>query len=251
MTDQSSILIVSCQPEEARLRCGVPSDRERIAVTLGWPKDTGRLREISAITDSLPTDFAEAGVIICGSKHAVYEDLPWIRAAEAFVRRVYAQGKPILGLCFGHQLIVKALGGSVKKGQHPEKGMVTVTLSDAGMSDPLFDNLGSQLQVATHHDDSITKLPTLANIRVLAFNANEPYQALAIGDKIRTLAFHADMRSEDITKIVRTNKDNLLKSGYFKDIAALNKHFEDINASTIDQSNRQILHNFVTNFVDQ
>lgn len=53
-------------------------------------------------------------VIILGSARGVYEPLPWIAAEVALARRCMAQDRPLLGLCFGAQIIAKALGGEVR-----------------------------------------------------------------------------------------------------------------------------------------
>jgi len=53
--------------------------------------------------------------LITGSKHGVYDELPWIAPLEDFVREIYAQQLPMIGICFGHQLMAQALGGQVEK----------------------------------------------------------------------------------------------------------------------------------------
>ena len=63
-----------------------------------------------------PESVAEAdGWLITGSKYGAYEDHAWIPTLEAFVRDVYASGRPMVGICFGHQIIAQALGGTVEK----------------------------------------------------------------------------------------------------------------------------------------
>lgn len=53
--------------------------------------------------------------LINGSRHSVYEDIPWINQLKRFVRSIYVSGRPCLGVCFGHQMIAEALGGKVAK----------------------------------------------------------------------------------------------------------------------------------------
>lgn len=55
------------------------------------------------------------GWLITGSRHGAYEDLPWIPPLEDFIRAIVAAGKPLVGVCFGHQIIAQALGGRVEK----------------------------------------------------------------------------------------------------------------------------------------
>ena len=66
--------------------------------------------------DHFPAEVDECdGYLITGSPCSVYEDLKWIRDLEAFVRRCYAADVPMVGVCFGHQVIAQALGGRVEK----------------------------------------------------------------------------------------------------------------------------------------
>ena len=63
-----------------------------------------------------PTDIDGVdGFIITGSKSSVYDDKPWIRSLEVLVRRLHDAEHKLLGICFGHQLIARALGGVVDK----------------------------------------------------------------------------------------------------------------------------------------
>lgn len=58
---------------------------------------------------------AAEGWLITGSRHGVYEDHPFIPPLEAFIRDAYAADVPVVGICFGHQIVAQALGGRVEK----------------------------------------------------------------------------------------------------------------------------------------
>jgi GMP synthase-like glutamine amidotransferase len=53
--------------------------------------------------------------LITGSPHGVYEDRPWIAPLEAFIRDIRDAGRPLVGICFGHQIVAQAFGGRVEK----------------------------------------------------------------------------------------------------------------------------------------
>jgi len=55
------------------------------------------------------------GWLITGSKHGAYEPLAWIPPLEDFIRKAYKAGVPLVGICFGHQVMAQALGGRVEK----------------------------------------------------------------------------------------------------------------------------------------
>ena len=71
------------------------------------------------VVDNVLPDSPEAadGWLIPGSRHGVYEDHPWLPPLEAFIREIVAAGRPLVGSCFGHQVIAQALGGHVEKYQ--------------------------------------------------------------------------------------------------------------------------------------
>lgn len=58
---------------------------------------------------------AADGWIITGSRHGAYDDLPWIAPLKAFLRDVLAARVPVIGVCFGHQILAEAMGGRVEK----------------------------------------------------------------------------------------------------------------------------------------
>ena len=76
----------------------------------------GSVASWAALDGELPSGPNEADLwVITGSKFGVYEDHAWIRALEQFVRDCRDADRPMVGICFGHQVIAKALGGTVVK----------------------------------------------------------------------------------------------------------------------------------------
>ena len=101
--------------------------------------------------ERVPLDTAD-GIVLTGSTAAVYESesRPWIAEQETFIRELVDQEIPTLGVCFGHQVINSALGGTVKN-VGPTATLVEATFAD----DPLFD--GVNPVVVSLHSDAVTE----------------------------------------------------------------------------------------------
>ncbi|TLP61620.1 type 1 glutamine amidotransferase [Parasedimentitalea maritima] len=96
-----------------------------------------------------PSPDAADGWLITGSKHSAYEDLPWISELVNFLRETYAADRPIVGICFGHQILALALGGTVERfDQGWSIGNQSYQMAD-----------GTDLGVVAWHQDQVTKLP--------------------------------------------------------------------------------------------
>ncbi|MGH8913949.1 MAG: type 1 glutamine amidotransferase [Acidimicrobiia bacterium] len=126
------------------------------------------------IDGELPADPAECDAwITTGSRHSVNDDQPWIRALEEFVRRVAATDVPFVGICFGHQLIAKALGGTVVRS---ERGW-GVGLKEVAVRQGL--GLGDSYRVLTSHQDQVATIPP--GSEVLGWNDHCPISMLGMG----------------------------------------------------------------------
>jgi len=94
------------------------------------------------------------GWLITGSRHGAYEDHAWIPPLEEFLRSAYAAEVPIVGVCFGHQILAQALGGTVEK----FAGGWSV-----GPQEYRSDIFGAQRLVAWHQDQ-VTAVPAEAEV---------------------------------------------------------------------------------------
>jgi GMP synthase (glutamine-hydrolysing) len=90
-------------------------------------------------------------VMLSGSERSIFEDHAWVTAQEDWVRRWAAAGVPVLGVCFGHQLILRAYGGKecLVRRPSPEVGWVNVHLA----ADPWFGGLPATITPYSFHFD--------------------------------------------------------------------------------------------------
>lgn len=111
-----------------------------------WPVFAGRL-------PSGPE--AAEGWLITGSKAGVYEDHPWIAPLEAFIRAVMAARVPLVGICFGHQIMAQATGGRVEKS---DRGW--------GIGVHAYEDVegGGRISLLASHQDQVTAVPPGARV---------------------------------------------------------------------------------------
>ena len=97
------------------------------------------------------------GVVISGSQTSVYDDYDWIHEATELVRRVHRAGIPVLGICWGHQLLAQALGGRVVDMGTHELGYEQIVRLGA---DPLFEGIPAEFTSFETHGDRVAELPS-------------------------------------------------------------------------------------------
>lgn len=162
----------------------------------------------------LPELSGAMAVIITGSALSVTEPLPWKDRVSASLRQLVSDGVPVLGICFGHQLLGHALGGRVSANPNGRE-MGTVPLSVIE-DDPVLGAPGTFLVNGTHLD-SVIELP--AGARVLAHTPQEPYAALRFGPRAWGVQFHPEIDAEVMRCYFEARRTVLLGEGFDIDVS--------------------------------
>ncbi len=162
----------------------------------------------------LPDSDAVRGVVITGSAAFASEREPWSADAEEWLRPVAVSGTPVLGICYGHQLLAQALGGRV--GPNPqgrEMGTVTVDLGAAVRAgDPLLGHLPETAIVQASHIESVLSLPDGATR--LGFNAADENHAFRYGPRAWGVQFHPEFDADVMRGYVEERADVLRDEGF-------------------------------------
>lgn len=157
----------------------------------------------------LPPSERFAGLIVTGSASSVTERAPWMLRAEAYLARAVALEHPVLGICFGHQLLAQALGGLVERNPRGrEMGTVELSLVE---EDPLLDTSVIPALAHATHVDSVTVLPERA--RVLAESELEPHAALRFGPRAWGVQFHPEFDAQVMREYIETRREVLSEEG--------------------------------------
>ncbi len=152
-----------------------------------------------ATEESVPDAARFSHLVIMGGPMAVYESegLPFFHYEIALIRAFMLDSKPVLGVCFGAQMIAHALRADVYAGGREELGWDSVDITDEGMNDPVFSTLsvnGSAfVEVFQWHGDTFD-LPKKA-VR-LASSGIYQNQAFRYRDNVYALQFHIEITPE-------------------------------------------------------
>lgn len=166
-----------------------------------------------------PKDVHDAdGWLLTGSRHGVYEDHAFIPPLEDFIRASYAAAVPMVGVCFGHQIIAQALGGKVEK--FKDGWAVGATDYDFG---------GEKLTLNAWHKDQVTQVPPDAE--VIASNDFCANAALVYNDRAFTVQAHPEFRPEFVDGLMQTRGKGVVPDDL---MARATKRLDDpINDATI------------------
>lgn len=112
--------------------------------------------------EELPDAADLEGILITGSPAGVYDDHGWMTPLREFIREAYAEGTPMLGICFGHQIMADALGGDVRKS---EKGWGLGRHTYRVVNRPAFmADAPETLSIACSHQDQVLAPPAEADV---------------------------------------------------------------------------------------
>lgn len=192
----------------------------RIARCVGIPYEDVRVISVfENATPILPDDIA--GIIITGSPSMVTDLEPWGVATSRWLKQVIKKNIPVLGICFGHQLLAHTFGGAVDyHEQGEEKGEVEIRLTDAGKKDPLLGVLPEHFTAYASHYQTVINIPK--NTGVLAENDFESTHALAFKENVWGVQFHPECIGDYFRDTVEDNPHGVALLKRFYELAMIN-----------------------------
>lgn len=210
----------------------------RAAIGDAWtgPWATLDARDLSA---PLPEPSELSGVIVTGSSSSVTDRLnePWMPRLEGWLRGAVKDEAPLLGVCFGHQILASALGGEVRK--NPLGRAIGSRMVRRVVDDPLLEGLPEAFEVNVSHRDHVAVPPPGTTKLVTA--DHDDLHAFSAGPVARAVQFHPEFSDQIVRGYIEQRMDILRGEGF--DPERLHREVVDVPHA------RRLLRNFVTNFV--
>lgn len=163
------------------------------------------------VTDEqYPSQLTECdGYLTSGSRFSVYDDQRWIRVFQGFIQQLYSQRCPLVGICFGHQMIAWALGGNVTPAstgwglgvQHAE------LYQAAALEHSWLTNPRRQIALLSSHQDQISQLPS--DSQVLAGSTFCPYAMCLTGKHFLGIQGHPEFTPAYLEDLIRLRAPQL------------------------------------------
>ncbi|HJR86616.1 MAG TPA: type 1 glutamine amidotransferase [Acidimicrobiia bacterium] len=157
------------------------------------------IRPFDLTVGDFPADLESIDAWVgAGSRLSVYDDLDWINRFKELLRRIDAERRKYVGVCFGAQMIGEALGGRVTRA--PQGWQVGI--KEAEMVD------GGRLRILHCNADQIVALAP--GMRVLASADTNPVEMVAVGDHILGFQGHPEFTTEFVTALVERRRGGLI-----------------------------------------
>ncbi len=192
-----------------------PAQHERLCFLERLRLPPEQLVSVNVVTDRLPSldEVRAFDLVFLGGagRHSACDHEHFTDALEQLVRDLVRVGVPFFGSCYGHQFLVRALGGRVIHDQSREEvGTFEIELTADGTSDPLLLGLPRRFDVHLGHHDRVVDLPP--NIVPLAHSARCPNQLIRVVDKpVYGSQFHSEMTLQHIRERLLMYADEYLE----------------------------------------
>lgn len=203
------LIIETGQPTPSLRRLGSYSHWIRVAAGLHREQAVAyRVAE----GEHLPQRDGFAGAIVTGSGAMVTDRLDWSERTAHWLGDAARAGFPLFGICYGHQLIAHALGGTVEYNPRGrEMGTLAIERTGAAQTDPLFGAHPASFAAHVTHMQSVIKLPAGA-VR-LARSAMDEHHAYRYGVSTWGVQFHPEFSTVMMRGYIHAKRDALVKEG--------------------------------------
>lgn len=193
-----------------------------------WGKSRGCSLSYTRVyqDEPLPEELESTDMLIImggpQSPATTLKECPWFdaQAEMRLIGRAIKAGKTVIGVCLGSQLIGEALGAAFCHSPEKEIGKFPVRLTNAGKTNPLFENFGGGLDVGHWHNDMPGLTP---QAKVLAYSEGCPRQIVQYGERVYGFQCHMELTSEVVELLIEHSQNDLRRAGEFRFVETAEK----------------------------
>ncbi len=179
-----------------------------------------RFSIVPVIDDVFPQSVGDYdGYLVTGSAHGVYDDALFIPRLMAFIRKIFAAAKPLVGICFGHQIVAHALGGHAAKFDDGW-GIGTMPIKMVGAVDWIPSDIDQLDLIHVHQDQVMTLPPDAVRLAQSDFCKNA---AFAIGKQVFAIQGHPEFTPAYTNALIDIREDKIGKDRAAKARISLQK----------------------------
>ncbi|KQC11705.1 MAG: hypothetical protein APR63_03975 [Desulfuromonas sp. SDB] len=175
-----------------------------------WQRDLKAfcvLDQINGFSGSYPAAESYDLFLLTGSEHSILDDFWWLEKLEDWIRQLIKKQVPLIGICYGHQLIARTLSGksAVSRGERPE---MTFTEINFNSSHWLFKRVKPPLEMMSAHYDLVKIIPL--GFRAIASSEHCPVQGMVNENRnVLGLQFHPEIDVDKAVKCINREKSRL------------------------------------------
>lgn len=215
------ILVAGEPPDE--LKAGFPDYGHMVAELLQAGGKELRFTAYAVRNGEFPQALDDHDAyLITGSRFSAYDDLPWIHRLADVIRELHARRTPLIGICFGHQLIAQALGGRVERAR--AGWGVGVLEARVEAPAPWMAAAGPAVALIASHQDQVTQLP--AGAECIAGSDFCPIAMYHIGDHVFALQSHPEFSREYSRALMKARRGVIDDERIARGLASLGKHID-------------------------
>jgi len=158
-----------------------------------------------------PGDFEM--LVVMGGPMNIYQEreFPWLAEEKRFIRAAIDDGKLVLGICLGAQLLADVLGGEVVRGEHTEIGWYPVELTGSGGDSAVFSVLPTRFETLHWHGDTFTIPPGAVRTASSVVTPNQAFEFA--GGRVVALQFHLEATLGSWSELTEVCGDELATGG--------------------------------------
>ncbi len=192
------IAVLATNTDDSDFASRHPRDVEKFRVLMQGVRPGWRVTAFDLPKGEFPKSLQGFdGALIGGSPSSVHDEDAWIERLMDLIREGFAAGVPLVGACFGHQAIAKALGGVVGAN---DRGFVLGTAETEVVAPAPWMEPVARFRLAAAHGEQVSMLPPGAE--VVGRTPGCPAAAYRIGDRVFATQYHPEMTPEFLAALV-------------------------------------------------